>query len=179
MSEADRLNASVGQLLSFSRPPQEEPGVVNVSALVERIVHSVKQEQAGRNLELGCRAEPGLLVEHAGNQSVEQSVWNLVLNAVQAVEGNGQVEVTVEKTSQDRLRLQVLDNGPGIPAGDQQRIFEPYFTSRQKGTGLGLSIVEKNVRQLHGTVIVRSPVEKGRGTCFTVELPCCAEGVPG
>jgi len=65
----------------------------------------------------------------------------------------------------------VSDQGPGIPAGLREKIFEPFYTTKQKGTGLGLSIVRKNVRQMGGELRVESPVQGGSGTRFEVTIP--------
>jgi signal transduction histidine kinase len=171
LGETDRLNASVRQLLSFARPLQAEPSDVDLSAIVLAIVDTVKRDQREHPIELSCLVKPDLILHRAGSQSVEQIVWNLLLNAVQAAGQQGSIVVTAEAAGPRRIRLRITDDGPGIPLAQQQRIFEPYFTTRLKGTGLGLSIVLKNVRHLRGDVQVQSPVASGKGACFTVELP--------
>ncbi|MBL0156281.1 MAG: hypothetical protein IPP47_04155 [Bryobacterales bacterium] len=171
ISEIDRLNASMRQLLTFARPPSESRGDVDVSALISCIVGNVRKEKAGVPVEVRERIAPGLMLHHAGGQTVEQIVWNLLLNALQATDDQGSVEVVAEPAGQSEIRISVCDDGPGIPPEIRGRIFEPYFTTRQKGSGLGLSIVQKNVMSLRGDVAVESPIASGRGTRFTVTLP--------
>ena len=171
VSETDRLNSSVRQLLVFARPPVEEPGDVDVSGLVASIVETVQKEKAGTPARVVGRVAPGLVLHEAGRESVERVVWNLLRNALQATEGRGHVEVVVEEVEDQHVRLSVSDDGPGIREELREQIFEPYFTTRQSGTGLGLAIVKTNVAKLRGTVEVLSPAADGHGTTFTVRLP--------
>jgi signal transduction histidine kinase len=175
IAEIDRLNASMRQLLTFARPPSEFSSDVDVSALVSSIVGTVRKEKAGVPLEVQDRIAPGLILHRASSEAIKQIVWNLLLNAMQATDEHGIVEIVVEPAGGPGggrdIRLSVCDNGPGIPPAIRERIFEPYFTTRQKGSGLGLSIVEKNVLSLRGSVEVESPAAIGRGARFTVILP--------
>ena len=171
IAEIDRLNASMRQLLTFARPPAESTADVDLSAMVSGIIATVRKEKAGVAVEVRDRIVPGLVLRHASSQGLEQIVWNLLLNALQAVEDHGSVEVVAESAGHGDVRLSVCDDGPGIPAPIRERIFEPYFTTRQKGSGLGLPIVQKNVLLLRGSVEVESPVASDRGTRFTLILP--------
>jgi signal transduction histidine kinase len=171
ITEIDRLNASMRQLLTFARPPSESSEEVDLSAIVSSIVGTVRAEKAGVPLEVRDRIAPGLVLRRASSESVKQIVWNLLLNALQASDDQGSVEVVAEPAGRKEIRLSVCDEGPGIPPAIRDRIFEPYFTTRQKGSGLGLPIVEKNVLSLRGSVAVESPVASGRGARFTVILP--------
>ena len=171
LAEIDRLNGSVRQLLTFARPPAISAGDIDLTTLVAGIVGSVRKEKAGQPLEVNERVSPGLVLHHASGEALEQIVWNLVLNALQATDGRGHVEVVAEPAGAREIRLAVSDDGPGIPPEIRERIFEPYFTTRQRGSGLGLSIVEKNVLALRGSMAVESPLASGHGTRFTVLLP--------
>lgn len=174
MAETDRLNASVRQLLEFARPAQEPPADVDFSNLVSCIVDALKRERAGSDVHLNASITPGLTIHQAGNHSLRQIVWNLLLNAVQATGGSGHVEVLAEASDERHIRLSVQDDGPGVPEGLREKIFQPYFTTGQKGTGLGLYIVKKNVQDLAGSIEVLSPASQGKGARFSVVLP--AEG---
>ena len=102
-----------------------------------------------------------------------QALLNLVLNALQAVEAGGTIEVGASVDAPDsRLNLWVEDDGPGIPPEQMGKIFDPFFTTRAKGTGLGLPIVQKIVTHHRGEIRVESP-PKGRagGSRFTITIP--------
>ena len=92
-----------------------------------------------------------------------------MINAVQAMDSGGSLEVDV-RPADDTMKLQIFDNGRGIPSKNQREIFKPFFTTRRKGTGLGLAIADKIV-QAHQGQIECSARETG-GTVFTVTLPC-------
>jgi signal transduction histidine kinase len=171
IAEIDRLNGSMHQLLTFARPPSESFEDVDLSALMSGIVETVRKEKGGVPLQVRDRIAQGLVLHHASSEGLKQIVWNLLLNAMQAADDHGSVEVVAEPAGRKDIRLSVSDDGPGIPPVIRDRIFEPYFTTRQKGSGLGLSIVEKNVLSLRGSVEVESPVASGRGARFTVILP--------
>jgi signal transduction histidine kinase len=93
---------------------------------------------------------------------------NLISNAAAATPVGGEIEIG-SRLEAGRLQLTVADSGPGIPAADLEKIFEPLFTTRPDGLGLGLSISRTIVERLGGTITVRN--RPGRGAAFTVELP--------
>jgi signal transduction histidine kinase len=100
-------------------------------------------------------------------------VWtNLIVNAVQVMEGRGTLEVVTDAPAPDRVRVQVIDSGPGIPPEDVARLFDLSFTTKQGrvdfGLGLGLRIAQDIVTRHHGTITIEST--PGR-TCFAVTLP--------
>ncbi len=170
IGETDRLNRSLQQLLSFSRPSPERRETLPVSELLDSILHVAARQCREEGLSLQGRVAPGLVLRQADPEAVKQIVLNLLANALQAAGPGGRVEVEAGQT--DRcVFISVCDSGPGIPPAIQERIFEPFFTTRQKGTGLGLAIVRKHVRQMGGEIRVDSPVSEGRGARMTVTLP--------
>ena len=97
---------------------------------------------------------------------------NLVGNAVQAIPGEGRVQVVLRpeaRRGKPGIRLEVRDTGTGIPAGDIPRLFEPDFSTKTEGTGLGLALVRRALDDLGGTIDVES--EEGAGTTFSLWLP--------
>jgi two-component system sensor histidine kinase HydH len=109
---------------------------------------------------------------------ITQALLNLILNALQAVETGGTIEIgAIVDEPHSRLHLWVEDNGPGILPEHMERIFDPFFTTRAKGTGLGLAIVRKIVENHRGQIRVESPPKgKARGSRFTIGIP---SDVPG
>ena len=97
-----------------------------------------------------------------------QVLWNLLLNAVEAIEGAGWIDVRVESTKAKQVSIRITDSGCGIPHENLSHIFDPFFTSKPEGTGLGLSIVHTILESHDGWLEVES--ENGQGTAFTVKL---------
>jgi signal transduction histidine kinase len=170
VGEIDRLNRSVQQLLTFSRPAPGAEGEVDVSELLEATAGVLAREYGPEGIRIEGRIEPQLRVKRASQEMIQQIVLNLALNAVQASRPQDRV-VLEAGAAAGKVRIAVSDQGAGIAPELRERIFEPFFTTKQKGTGLGLAIVRKNVRQLGGEIRVESPLEDGHGTRFEVWLP--------
>jgi two-component system sensor histidine kinase HydH len=102
-----------------------------------------------------------------------QALLNLLLNALQAVDQNGRIEVGANINADDSfLHLWVEDNGSGITADQKEKLFEPFFTTREKGTGLGLAIVHKIVENHQGEIKIESPINGNvKGCRFTMIIP--------
>ena len=171
VAEVDRLNSSVQQLLTFSRPAPETKSAIDLSGLLETTTGALAREQATNGVQVEYIAGPRIQIEGSSPELVQQIVLNLALNAIQASPAGSQVTVEVQPRPRGKVAVVVTDEGPGIPEELQQRVFEPFYTTKQKGTGLGLAIAKKNVRQLGGEIQIESPVSHDRGTRVTVILP--------
>ncbi|MGH9880040.1 MAG: ATP-binding protein, partial [Pyrinomonadaceae bacterium] len=146
VGETDRLNQSVAQLLSFARrqPPAERP--LRVDELVRSVATLFQADAAEQRVELDCRIETDQELSGTAVSAIRDSLSNLVLNALQATPAGGRISVTVNCDA-NQLLLIVKDTGLGIPAELRQRIWEPFFTTKQRGTGLGLAIVRKRMQE--------------------------------
>jgi signal transduction histidine kinase len=102
-------------------------------------------------------------------QRVQQVIFNLLINAFQALPEDGTVTFRAYQEKDDRIILRVTDNGPGISKDHLKRMFDPFFTTRSDGTGLGLWIAYRLVRSMNGQIEVQSTL--GEGTSFQVLLP--------
>ena len=171
IEEADRLDRSIMQLLSFSRPLPAQQGGVDLSGLVEDVARALARQYAGEGVRVEHQVEPNLRLETGDPETARQVLLNLTLNAIQASEPGATVLLAVGRLPDGAVQVTVTDEGPGISAAIRDRIFEPFFTTKQRGTGLGLAIVQKNVHYLGGVVNVESPVAEGRGTRIQVRLP--------
>jgi two-component system NtrC family sensor kinase len=108
---------------------------------------------------------PGIRSDHSKLRQVFQ---NIVLNAMTAVEKDGEISLTT-RAVQNGVAVTIADNGPGIPEENMENIFDPLFTTKPEGAGLGLSICLNILQRLGGHISVKSEPEKG--AVFTVELP--------
>jgi signal transduction histidine kinase len=189
VSEIDRLNRTVSQLLAFSRPSHADTRPVQLSELLATTVTlaGAEAKECGLDLKIESITDVTLTAAQAG--ALREALSNLVLNAVQSTEAGGEVRIRAEVqtespdthfrpagTAPAKLTLSVTDSGPGIPPDARQRVFEPFYSTKSRGTGLGLAIVQRRVVELGGSVELISPVEDNHGTCFRLIVPLAAVG---
>jgi two-component system sensor histidine kinase HydH len=172
VSEVDRINAVVTNLLTFARPMEAEYRPTDVTELVEHSVRLVKNDARAKHVQIQTQISDLSLLPLDSNQ-ITQALLNLLLNALQAVGPQGRIIVGTEfNASANALYLWVEDNGPGIAEDKLKKIFEPFFTAHENGTGLGLSIVHKIVENHNGEIRVQSPPGgKKYGSRFTIIIP--------
>jgi len=167
---AERITSLAQSLLAFSRPAEEEPVPLSLNDVVDRALELCHYQILKGGVQLRKDLAPDLpRIQGVPNQ-LETALINLVVNAVQAMEGGGVLHVATAAVA-DQVEVAVADTGAGIPADIQPTIFEPFFTTKPegKGTGLGLSTVLMIVERHKGRVDFTSA--PGRGTTFRVVLP--------
>ena len=170
--EITRLEGFVQSFLDFGRPPLLERRVVEVCALVQQTLEVVAGRAAAADVTVAFTSSAKSIHMVLDPGQFRQVVLNLVLNALDAVKAGGRIDVRLEQDPQGTLRLQVADNGCGLPPKLGSRIFEPFTTSKDTGLGLGLSIC-KRIAEAHGGTITGTNRVEG-GAVFVVSLP-----VPG
>jgi signal transduction histidine kinase len=179
--EVDRLNRTVSQLLSFSRPGAVAGPPASLRDLVESVVALTRSESERRGVHVSLNLQVDLKFDGERAAAFKEALLNLVLNSVQAIRkdgiggqedeldgGDGWVEVGSALDDNNQFTVTVTDSGIGVPLSMQEKIFEPFFTTKQRGTGLGLAIVARRVRELGGTISIDSPVLRGRGARFVI-----------
>ncbi len=173
ISEVDRVNRVVTDLLTFARPMDADRQMTKVEELIKKAVSLTKTDAESKNVDVMVSVQvPGHEFQLDENQML-QVLLNLLLNAIQAVESGGHIEIGYNIDAENnKLEIWIEDNGIGVPAEKTPRIFEPFFTTREKGTGLGLSIVRKIVENHDGEIMLQSPpLLKHRGSRFTIIVP--------
>src|SRR5216117_439028 len=176
--ESDRLSRLLSEFLDFSRVRVTECRPVDLHSVAEAAIRLVRQHpDCGARVKITLEGGPTPM--EGDEDLLHRVVSNLVLNAVQAAGAKATVKVRTGLAAANELpgaagienpvALRVSDNGPGIPADLQHRLFEPFSTGRVGGTGLGLAIVQRAVEAHRGLVLVDS--KTGQGTTFTVYFP--------
>ncbi len=167
LEEIERVERLISALLNYSSPVRADfrmgdlNMVVNDTALLMR-------RQCERQ-KVGIRVVPGELPHFRFDpEKIKQALMNIIRNALEAMLDGGEILISTTANA-EYARLQVSDNGPGIPEEHLPLVFEPFFTSKGAGTGLGLSITQRIVEEHHGLISLESSAEKG--TVFTLELP--------
>jgi signal transduction histidine kinase len=167
-SQLARIQSTLRELVTFSRPASDEPGRVAVRDVVDEALGIAKYYKGGKNRQIVSAVPDGLPPVEGVRDQLVQVVFNLVLNAIDATGKGGRIEV-LGGCDDGRVTLAVTDDGTGIDPAQQVRLFRPYFTTKRQGTGLGLFVSRKIVEHHGGSIECRSSA--GHGTTFRIDLP--------
>jgi signal transduction histidine kinase len=166
--EIARINHIVTDLLQTARPHPPKFSKSDLNTTVEHAVMLGRQQALSRAIEITLLKDPSMPEVAHDSDQIHQVLLNLLLNAIQAVDKNGKIAVTVEKQGTNAV-IEVSDTGRGIPVELLPNIFRPFFTTKGDGTGLGLSLARRSVESHQGHIEVTSAV--GAGSNFAVFLP--------
>ncbi len=174
--EVQRLDATLRRFLTALRPAKPNLSRGNLKAVTDQTLHLLAPDIEQRHISLQTNYPSSIPDVYLDAQLLEQVFFNLVKNAMDAVQDGGRIGLTV--TVDDHfVNTSILDDGAGIPEEMLGRIFDPYVSTKAKGSGLGLMVVQRIV-QAHGGVI-ECASNPGEGTCFTVRLPRAERFVRG
>jgi C4-dicarboxylate-specific signal transduction histidine kinase len=164
-----RVRAITKKLGDFSRVGGEAPAPQPIDEAVEAAAAQLRESASGRAVKIDYRGAPGATVLSRPGE-LEQVVFNVFLNAAQAMHGAGRIEARAASAN-GHIALSVRDSGPGIAPEHLERVFEPFFTTKQpgEGTGLGLAISYEIVQQLGGSI--RAANDARGGARFEITLP--------
>ena len=195
LSEVDRLSRVVDRLLRFAKPEDTGPSrALPLKEIVDDVVLILSHEAERRQVALRSEVDEGLAAR-GSLEDLKEILFNLILNGIQALEGEEGGDVIVsgkrlipgepaegewtpdlaparpEGDPGSWVEISVADTGPGIAEDVRPHIFEPFYTTKTSGTGLGLATVRRDAERMNGTVGVRSRTPAGSGTVFVVRLP--------
>jgi signal transduction histidine kinase len=143
IDEADKVAAQLNEFINYSRPREVRRTVLPLASVVNEVVRTLSYDLEEKHIRLQVQGEQ--LSIQADEQLLRQALFNLLLNAIQAVNGAGEIQVFAQKNGASEALLEVRDNGPGVPPDRRTEIFKPYFTTQKTGTGLGLAVVQQIV----------------------------------
>jgi signal transduction histidine kinase len=143
IDEADKVAAQLNEFINYSRPREVRRSQLALGSVVNEVVRALHYDLEEKKISLEVKGEQ-LRIE-ADEQLLRQALFNLLLNAIQAVNGSGEIQIVAQRRNAAEASLEVRDNGPGVPPGRRTEIFKPYFTTQKMGTGLGLAVVQQIV----------------------------------
>ena len=166
--QGERILNAVSDLLSYARPSSPQFETVEIHEFIDKTIALLSQQTQQKGVEYRKDFSAHKIFVHADKKLIQQLLWNIILNGVQAI---GDAGILTVRTSQKdgKCIIQISDTGKGIPLHMQQTIFKPFFTTKHKGTGLGLAIC-KTIVEEHGGEISLTSVE-GKGTTFILQFP--------
>jgi signal transduction histidine kinase len=185
--EVARIDGIVNHLLNFSKPSQPHLVPMKLHETVEKTLKLIHEQLSQKNITLNdnLKAKHDLISGDA--DLLTQSLVNFNLNAIEAIESDGAINVTTSNCTyrfardddpanaitKSCIRLQISDTGRGITGDQLQKIFDPFFTSKSEGTGMGLSVAHGIIHEHHGAIEVDS--KPGKGTTFSIYIPVLEE----
>lgn len=182
--ESTRLESLVGRLLTFNALEKNGQKIacsaVDLGALVREAIEQMNSALQAANLTIETETPPEPLVADSDHSIVKQALLNLLDNACKYARGSGAVRIRLS-TSRDRILLDVVDSGPGIPRAIRHRLFEPFvqggntLTDKSPGVGLGLSIARGTLRKIGGELQF---LHTAQGATFQISLPAAKSAVP-
>ncbi|HEX5108192.1 MAG TPA: ATP-binding protein [Vicinamibacterales bacterium] len=180
INEAKMANAIVQEVLDFVRPIRLQVEHTSVADAVQGAIQLAETKATRGQIEVDVNVPAGLPQIQADQHQITQVFTNLLINAYEAMSGSGRITLTADRVrledgrdGRDAVRVEVADNGPGIPQNVAERVFEPFFTTKPQGSGLGLAIVRKIVDAHDGRIDLKT--NAGSGTTIRIVLPVMAE----
>ncbi len=168
VSEVDRLERVVSSLLEYTRPREPRRVSMDLAESLSGTVTIMRDDPRAQGVELNLELAEGLPQVSADPDQVRQLVMNLLVNALEALDGKGAVTVSAGMRG-GRVEVSIADDGPGLPEGEAEQVFDPFFSTRQRGSGLGLAIARRIARAHDGELSAANRPEGG--AVFTLSLP--------
>ncbi len=169
IAQVDRCSTIIDELLSFARKKKANKTYFNLNDLVKEAVSVTDTIIKDKEISISIVTSEKNSMIFGDRGKIEQVILNLVLNAKDAIEKKGEIDISIDD-KEDLIEIVIRDNGKGIPDEDLFRIFDPFFTTKKKsGTGLGLSLSYGVIKDHNGDIKVRS--ELGKGTEFIITFP--------
>lgn len=162
--ETDKVTAQLTEFINYSRPREVRRVTLSLNSLVNDVVRTLGYDLDEKKVHMETSGDQFSI--EADDQLLRQALFNLMLNAIQAVGSNGQIHVHTRKQSASEGAIEIRDDGPGVPPERREEIFKPYFTTQPKGTGLGLAVVQQIVLA-HGWEIQCLPNDP-KGAIFRI-----------
>jgi C4-dicarboxylate-specific signal transduction histidine kinase len=169
-SQVSRVEFLLRSLKSFNMYETQEPQNLGMASFMKQFLPLVKDDLETKGIEFDVKMEPRTERLHADPRALQQVLLNLITNAADAVRERDHPKIAMRSSrSEGIVRIEVEDNGCGIPEDKMKDLFRPFYTTKPTGTGLGLVIVKKMITRMNGTIEIDS--RKDGGTVVTISLP--------
>ncbi|WP_232698988.1 PAS domain-containing sensor histidine kinase [Brevibacillus daliensis] len=167
LTEINRINSLVSEFLLLSKPRETQYQLVELDTLFEEIMPIVKGEALLHGIDVNQQLTTHLPIVVGDTELLKQVFLNICKNGIEAMGDEGALTITYNYEGNNKICINIQDNGPGIPGYIMDKIFDPFFTTKDDGTGLGLSVCQKIIHDIGGQIRVSS---KGYGSTFHIIL---------
>ena len=180
IEEVNRLNRVITEFLNFARPTPPNLQKVNINEIIDKTLHLIaSQKKVTPDVKIKVESNKNLPLVMADPEQIVQALLDIALNGLQAMSDGGELRIAAKRAEDAEgkypaslVQIQITDTGEGIPPSIRDKIFNPFFTTKEEGSGLGLAIVHKIIENHKGFIEVESEV--GKGTAFKIFLPLTA-----
>lgn len=174
ISETERLNRLIEQLLNFARPKMSRIEPVQVNEIIDSTLILLETELRQRQVRLLRESDAFMPLVEADAEQLKQVLLNIIINAMQAIGERGRINIKTSFISARQVvEVEIMDDGGGIPVDLHDRVFDPFFTTKEQGTGLGLSVAYRLMETWNGSIRIDS--SEGDGASFTLIFPAIIE----
>jgi len=168
--EVNRINEIVSEFLILGKPTAQKTECIDIRSVFTELEPLIQSEANLNNVDYDTKLPAGPIYVDCTKDQLKQVLLNLTKNALEAMQGGGQLSVTL-KRSANKCQIEIIDTGIGIPEEKIHKIFEPFYTSKDLGTGLGLVVCKRIIESFGGEIKIESEVNKG--TNVNIFLPIC------
>lgn len=176
LRETDRISALLNDFLMFAKPQPGKAKIIELDKAIDDIVRLFQSDgRHNHRTVISKELGNGIYISIDPDQ-LRQIMWNLLLNAEDAIENNGRIDISLHPANKKSIMIKVTDSGCGMSEETLKYIFDPFFTKKAKGTGLGLSIVQRIIMSYDGIIDVTS--SPGNGTSFIITFPRATQPCP-
>jgi signal transduction histidine kinase len=170
IDETNRLSTLVKRLLIFSRPIDKKIKLADINKLIREVVSFIDIEKKNRSITINYDLDTGIPFIPMDENSIKQVLINVLENSIEAMPEGGLISISSKISTEDnKLKIEISDTGKGIPDDIFNKIFDPFFTSKESGVGLGLSISYQIVKAHNGEIYFSNNIDKG--TKCIIKLP--------
>ena len=167
--ESERINEMLANFLEFAKPKSPIFQQVDLKEVLNRAIDFITIPARNQEVEILQETPPGKVLMYLDPDQIREALVNLELNALEAMPEGGTLRIVLTQRENQEVTIRISDTGQGIPAGEESKIFDPFYTTKEKGTGLGLSIVHSVVKNHGGTISAAN--NNGGGASFSITLP--------
>lgn len=169
VTEVKRLNRFLGEFLQYGRVPELQYETVDIGTLIQKALSFAITPEQNAIQVIRTDIPEHLPQARLDPDAMHQVLVNAILNALQAMQGKGRLEIQVERPKQ-HLTIKIQDSGPGIPPENLEKIFFPFFTTKRNGSGLGLAISQQIIKQHGGWMVFENNVNE-KGVTLVINIP--------